>query len=191
MASVNFHNALNDAIKVNVLGCEKVVNLAKGMKNLKSFVHVSTLFSNCSGYNVDEKIYPSQLSYQKFIEIGMEVADKQNVIDNEACNPEKLPNTYTLTKHFAEKLVSDQTSQLPVGIFRPPIVFPSYKDLPGYTDNINGPAGIFKGIERGLLHCVLVNPDIRSNVAPVDYCTNALIATAWDVHKKFEPEFAN
>ena len=33
-----------------------------------------------------------------------------------------FPNTYTLTKHFAEKLVYHQAYFLPTGIFRPPLV---------------------------------------------------------------------
>lgn len=185
MASVNFNNPLNDAIKTNVLATEKVVDLAKAAESLKSFIHVSTLFSNINGYNVDEKIYPCSLSYQKFIEFGLQITDRDNIINNAICNPEKLPNTYTLTKHFTEKLVNDQASNLPAGIFRPPIVAGSYRDHSGYTDNLNGPAGLFMGIERGFIRCVFNNSDIRSNVVPVDFCVNALIATAWYVHKKY------
>lgn len=185
MASVNFNNPLNDAIRTNVLATQKVVRLAKEVESLKSFVHVSTLFSNINGYNVDEKIYPSSLSYQKFIEVGLKITDRDNVNNNAICNPEKLPNTYTLTKHFTEKLVNNEAALIPAGIFRPPIVAGSYRDHPGYTDNLNGPAGLFLGIERGFIRCIFVDPGIRSNVVPVDFCINALIATAWDVHKKY------
>lgn len=184
MASVNFNNALSEAIRTNILATGKIVDLAKEMRQLKSFVHVSTLYSNVNGYNVDEKIYDNSLSYQKFIEVGLQITDYKKIINNEICNPDKLPNTYTLTKHFAEKLVNHQASHLPVGIFRPPMVVSSYKDLPGYTDNLNGPAGLFKGIERGFVHCVHIDSNIRSNVLPVDYCINALIATAWEVHER-------
>lgn len=75
MASVNFNNALNEAIRTNILATGKIVDLAKGMKQLKSLVHVSTLYSNVSGYNVDEKIYDNSLSYQKFIEVGLQITD--------------------------------------------------------------------------------------------------------------------
>lgn len=186
MATLSFNNPLNSAIQTNILGTEKVVALVKELKNLKSFIHVSTLFSNIIGYNVDEKIYPCSLSYQKFIEIGLEITERQNLIDNEICNPVKMPNAYNLTKHFSEKLVNDQASRLPAGIYRPPTIISSYRDHPGYTDNLNGPCGLFMGIERGLVHCVLINRNANSNIAPVDYCSNALIAMAWNVHKKYD-----
>lgn len=138
MACVSFNNTLNNAVRINILGTEKIVALTKELKKLKSFIHVSTLFSNVNGYNVDEKIYPCSLSYQKFIEIGLQITEKQNLIDNEICNPVKIPNAYNLSKHFSEKLVNDQASRLPAGIYRPPTIISSYIDHPGYTDNLNG-----------------------------------------------------
>lgn len=47
-----------------------------------------------------------------------------NCIDSEKLEPlilEDMPNTYTLTKHYAEKLVTDEAHSLPCGIFRPPV----------------------------------------------------------------------
>lgn len=98
---------------------------------------------------------------------------------------QNLPNTYTLTKHFAEKLVSHQAFFMPTGIFRPPIVISNYKDFPGYTDNLNGPSGIVAWTVRGYIHCIFGNRTMRSNLVPVDYCINALITSAWDINEKF------
>lgn len=180
MASVKFNEVLNDAIKVNILGTQKIVDLALGIKSLKSFIHVSTLYSNCNRTDIDEKVYPSSLTYQDLIQIGHVFRDT----DNESFVFQKLPNTYTLTKHFAEKLVNHRAFNAPVGIFRPPIVISNYKDIPGYTDNLNGPSGIVAWTVRGYIHCIYGNSNIRSNLVPVDYCINALITTAWDVHRK-------
>lgn len=186
VASVKFNEVLNDAIKVNILGTKKVVNLALGIKSLKSFMHVSTLYSNCNRTDIDEKVYPSTLTYQDLIQIGHVFKDSENAIDNESFVFQKLPNTYTLTKHFAEKLVNDHAFHAPVGIFRPPIVISNYKDIPGYTDNLNGPSGIVAWTVRGYIHCIYGNSNIRSNLVPVDFCINALITTAWDVHRKYD-----
>lgn len=60
-----------------------------------------------------------------------------------------------------------------------------YKDpLPGWTDNINGPSGVVAWTVRGVIHCIWGDPKCRSNIVPVDYCINALIATAWDISLK-------
>lgn len=185
MASVKFNEMLQDAITINLLGTKKVVNLVLGIEKLKSFVHVSTLYSNCNRKEIDEKIYKSVLSYQQFISIAnvmKSASDKQAVEDFLF---QELPNTYTLTKHFAEKLVYHQTFFIPSGIFRPPIVMSNYKDFPGWTDNVNGPTGIVTWTVKGFIHCIYGNSKICSNQVPVDYCINALITTAWDIHEKY------
>ena len=182
--SLIFNEHLHDAVQINILGTKKVTELVHGIKNLKSFVHVSTLFSNCNRFEVDEKIYQTDLSYQQLIQIAQVFKDKKETDDLEGLVFQKLPNTYTLTKHFAEKLVNDQAFFKPTGIFRPPIVISNYKDIPDYTDNLNGPSGIVAWSVRGFIHCIYGNSQMRSNLVPVDYCINALITTAWDVHKK-------
>lgn len=63
-ASVKFNEVLNDAVDINILGTKKIVDLVLGIENLKSFVHVSTLYSNCNRSEVDEKLYETNLNYQ-------------------------------------------------------------------------------------------------------------------------------
>jgi alcohol-forming fatty acyl-CoA reductase len=196
---------LQDAIEINLLGTKKIVNLVLGLEKLKSFVHVSTLYSNCNRKEeIDEKIYDHTLSYHQLIPVAkilknMKVKEREEM---EKLLFQNLPNTYTLTKHFSEKLVYHQAFFMPAGIFRPPIVryvqnissffmnfvcfqiISSYKDFAGYTDNLNGPSGIVAWCCRGFIHCIYGDAKLRSNLVPVDYCINALIATAWDVHEK-------
>lgn len=184
---MKFNELLKDAIEINLLGTKKVVNLTLGIKNLKSFVHVSTLYSNCNRDEIDEKIYNHDLNYYQLIELGkvsktMKDVNKEVIFGN-------LPNTYTLTKHFAEKLVYHQAFFVPSGIFRPPIVISSYKDFPGYTDNLNGPSGIVAWTVKGYIHCIHGDSKKRSNMVPVDYCINALATAAWDVHEKFRRKY--
>lgn len=182
MASVKFNELLKDAIEINLLGTKKVVNLVLGLKHLKSFVHVSTLYSNCNRNEIDEKIYNHALNYYQLIHLG-KVSKATDDVSRELVF-ENLPNTYTLTKHFAEKLVYHQAYFIPSGIFRPPIVISSYKDFPGYTDNLNGPSGIVAWAVKGYIHCIYGDSKKRSNLVPVDYCINALVAAAWDIHEK-------
>lgn len=123
VASVRFNEPLGDALQINFLGTKKVVRLAQGIKNLKAFVHVSTLYTNCNRVDVDEKIYDHILNYHQLIPIArilkhMRADERQTV---EEFIFQQLPNTYTLTKHFAEKLVYHESFFMPSGIFRPPI----------------------------------------------------------------------
>lgn len=57
-ASIDFNARLDEAINMNIKGSLRVYELATKMKNLKSFVHVSTCYVNCvvKGW-VEEKIY--------------------------------------------------------------------------------------------------------------------------------------
>jgi hypothetical protein len=64
-------------------------------------------------------------------------------------------------------------------------VLSSYKDYPGFTDNVNGPSGIIAWAARGYIHCIFGDSSKRANLTPVDYCINALIATAWDIHETY------
>lgn len=116
-----------------------------------------------------------------------------------------LPNTYTVTKKWSENMVNHMAMGLPAGIFRPPVgkdvkvlpflvylvatfsaaVISCYKEpIKGWTDNINGPAKIVVWTVRGYVHCIHGDETIPSNMIPVDYCINSMIAVAWDISKK-------
>lgn len=131
VASVKFNELLHDAIEINLLGTKKIVDLVHKFEKMKSFVHVSTLFSNCNRLEIDEKLYDHTLSYHQLVPVAKIL---KHMKPNEREKMEKilfgeLPNTYTLTKHFAEKLVYHQAFFLPTGIFRPPIV----RDFLGFS----------------------------------------------------------
>ena len=184
MASVKFNEELEDAILINFLGTKKMLDLVLGIKRIKSFIHVSTLYSNCNRQKIDEQIYEHTLQYDQLIPLA-KVTKHINATAVKTMIFHQLPNTYTLTKHFAEKLIYDKAFHLPTGIFRPPIVISNYKDYPGWTDNLNGPSGIVAWTVKGFIHCIYGNESNRANLVPVDYCINALIATAWDVSDKY------
>lgn len=181
---MKFNELLKDAIDINLLGTKKVLNLVLRIEKLKAFVHVSTLYSNCNRLEIDEKIYEHILNYHQLVPIANVLNNVANKEPIENFLLQKLPNTYTLSKHFAEKLIYHQAFFLPAGIFRPPVVISSYKDFPGYTDNLNGPSGIVAWTVKGFIHIIYGDAKIRSNMVPVDFVINALIATAWDIHEK-------
>lgn len=92
------------------------------------------------------------------------------------------PNTYTFTKALAEDLVRSQSKGLPLAVFRPAIVIPTYKEpLEGWIDNMYGPSGIVIGVAAGLLRVLYIKKENNAEIVPVDLCVNSLIASAYDI----------
>jgi alcohol-forming fatty acyl-CoA reductase len=143
------------------------------------------LYSNSYKKESNEVIYERSLTYREVISIADAARKMEGDTSNQIDFKHDFPNVYCLTKHYAEKLVCDQAGDLPTGIFRPPIIGPSYKRIPGWTDNLNGLTGFFVIMFKGLVHTFLGNEENPGNYAPVDYCVNALVAVAWDVSEKF------
>ena len=61
-ATVRFDDLLSRSVSMNVRGTNYLMDLAKGMKNLISFVHVSTCYVHChrQGEVIKEEIYPPE-----------------------------------------------------------------------------------------------------------------------------------
>lgn len=188
IATIKFNESLHEAVNINMLNTQKIVKLACEMRELKSFIHISTLFSNCDRREdlVEEKIYDHPFNYHQLIALADITKSMESHDSVKLTFEHKFPNSYTLTKHFAEKLVCDQADQLPIGIFRPPIVGSAYKNVPGWTDNLNGITASGVIFSSGVGHCLLAGKHNPTNMVPVDYCISAIISAAWDVNKKFE-----
>lgn len=61
-------------------------------------------------------------------------------------------------------------------------VISTYQEpLPGWTDNLNGPAGLCMWTVKGMIHTIWGNATKRANLVPVDYCVNAIIVAAYDI----------
>lgn len=56
-ATVKFDEKLDVAVTLNTLGTKRILDLCMEMKDLKSFVHISTAFSNSDKNEVDELVY--------------------------------------------------------------------------------------------------------------------------------------
>ncbi|KAM7358480.1 fatty acyl-CoA reductase wat isoform 1-T3 [Cochliomyia hominivorax] len=186
VASVKFNEKIGDAIDINVLGTKKILDLAMEMKNLKSFVHISTLYCNCNLKKIQEKVYETEIGYEKIMQI-FRIFDDETLEKFRPCLIGEMPNTYTMTKKCAENLVNHRAFYLPAGIFRPPIVMSTYKDpIPGWTDNLYGPSGLCTWSARGLVRCIYGNSKCKANMVPADYCVNAMISSAWDVARRYK-----
>ncbi|XP_026282586.2 putative fatty acyl-CoA reductase CG5065 isoform X1 [Frankliniella occidentalis] len=178
-ATVKFDEALKLSIEMNMLGTQRMLQLAKQMRKLEAFVHVSTAYCNCDRSEVREVVYPTPTDPDKLVQcvewMDADMADHMTskILGNR-------PNTYTLTKAMAETSVAKEVGSLPVAIVRPSIVTAALREpLPGWVDNMNGPTGLFVGAGKGVLRTLYCHRDMVADLIPVDICINLLIAVAW------------
>ncbi|RCN27572.1 hypothetical protein ANCCAN_26693 [Ancylostoma caninum] len=177
-ATVKFDEQLKDAVEMNVVGTTRLVALCHKMKNLVALVHVSTAYANCDRAETEEKVYEPPVAPQKLLE-AIRWMDNDMIA---LITPKLLgnrPNTYTLTKALAETQLVEDAKQLPVIIIRPSIVGAMWKDpLPGWTDNINGPTGIFAAVGKGVLTNMCGSVHSKADIIPVDIVANMIIVAA-------------
>lgn len=188
-ATVKFDEVLKVSVTMNVKGTQSLLNLAKKMRNLEAFVHVSTAYCNCDRAVVDEVVYPSPAEPRRVIDM-VDWLDDDVLAD---ITPKLLgnrPNTYTYTKALAESLIMSERDDLPVSIVRPSIVTCAWKEpIPGWVDNFNGPTGMIAGAGKGLMRTLLCHEDMVADVVPVDVPINLMITAAWHtaVHSPNKP----
>ncbi|KAL7738540.1 hypothetical protein ACLKA6_006845 [Drosophila palustris] len=185
-ATVNFSDPLHIALDTNTRATYLMLQLAKEMGHLMAFVHVSTAYSNCVIHHITEHFYPGHLSCSVD-----KVFKLRDMFDNDLIDSmgpallDKFPNTYTYTKALAEQVVQKEADQLPVCIFRPgSIIATSREPVPGWIDNIYGPIAMIYGAAIGVLRVAPVLGKGRSNIVPVDFCANVVLASAWKTAKE-------
>lgn len=168
-ASVRFDDPITQAVQMNVIATLEMLKLAETIHDLQSFVHVSTAFVNCHDSRLDEK--PVECIYDPF-----EVMQNPQLIQN--LHP--YPNSYTLTKSLAEKLVDKYSANcnLPIAIARPAIVMGAVNEpLANYCDNFKqAPSALISIRVSGLLRVLPASGDKDAPIMPVDYCVNGMIA---------------
>lgn len=69
-ATVRFDQKLKLAVSANIKATEDIIEMAKEMKMLKSFMYVSTLFANCPNLTIEEQFYPPALEYKQMIKLA-------------------------------------------------------------------------------------------------------------------------
>uniref|UniRef100_A0A9J7YVC5 Fatty acyl-CoA reductase n=1 Tax=Cyprinus carpio carpio TaxID=630221 RepID=A0A9J7YVC5_CYPCA len=178
-ATIRFNEPLKDAMQLNVLATQKMVNLAHRMKHLEVFIHVSTAYAHCDRELIEEVVYPPPVDYRKLIDTLEWMDDKLVSLMTPKLLGER-PNTYTYTKALAEQLIQQECGNLNVAIIRPSIVGASWKEpFPGWIDNFNGPSGIFIAAGKGILRTMRASNNAVADLVPVDVVINTTLAAAW------------
>ncbi|XP_017060597.2 fatty acyl-CoA reductase wat-like [Drosophila ficusphila] len=188
-ASIRFVEPLHNALNINTRGTRLMIQLAKEMKGLKAFVHVSTAYSNCITNHIQERFYPENLTCP-----AAKVLEFNETLSPELLNSMapalmgKFPNTYVYTKALAEQVIQMEGQDLPICIFRPAIILANFKEpLSGWIDNLHGVVALIYGNVYGILRLLYVNPNAKAMVVPGDYCANVAVASGWQVSKNANP----
>ncbi|CAL1688895.1 unnamed protein product [Lasius platythorax] len=184
-ATVRFDEDIKTSTAINVIATNVILDIAKHMPNLKSFIHVSTVYSNCHVKYIEERFYTYPIDHRELITLTRTLPE--STIKERISRIISLwPNTYAFTKAIAEVLLKHEGKDLPIGIFRPAIVLPSAREpLVGWIDNYHGPIGLTASIYHGITRCLPYDDDILANLVPIDLTVNSLIASAWDVSNKY------
>ncbi|XP_025268577.1 putative fatty acyl-CoA reductase CG5065 [Camponotus floridanus] len=180
-ACLRMNAKLKNAVEMNMNGTKRILNLGKVMKHLQAFIHLSTVFCHTDQKEIGERIYDTSNDPEDIMRL-VQCLDEDTIdlITPKLIHPH--PNTYTYSKHLAEKLVANEFPELPCCIARPSIVFPSYKEpLPGWVDNLNGPVGLFVGVGKGIIKSIICNDNLYIEIIPVDLAINDLIIIAYKI----------
>jgi thioester reductase-like protein len=145
-ASISFDQPLDEARAINVEGTRSIIELAREIKDLERFVHVSTA-------------YVAGITEGTFHE-------------NQLDTGQEFRNTYEQTKWEAEHVVIDASDLNPV-IARPSIVMGESGS--GWTPAFNVLYWPIRAFSRGLFAEVPARPEALVDVVPVDYVADALV----------------
>ncbi|KAF2902454.1 hypothetical protein ILUMI_03730, partial [Ignelater luminosus] len=190
-ASIRFDDPLKKAVLLNVRGTKLMLEFAKECKQLKVFCQVSTAYCHLRERILYEKAYPPPSDPQLLIKI-VEWLDEELLLRVTKKILGDYPNSYAFSKALAESLVVDEMNNLPVIILRPSVVIPIWREpLPGWSDNVNGPAGLLIGAGKGVIRTMFCNSQGYADFLPVDIAVNILMLTTSDYMKFKERRIYN
>lgn len=119
-ATVRFDEPLKESIIMNTRGTREVLLLAKGLKHLKIFAHISTAYCNPDIDCTEEKLYPIHVDWREAIKMA-ETLDLDTLEAIATKYTGFHPNSYTFSKKLSEHMVNDFRHELPILIHRPSI----------------------------------------------------------------------
>lgn len=184
-ATVKFNEPLYVAMSINVLGTQSVLHLCTQIKNLQSFVYVSTAFTSCYTGRLEECLYPPTANPYQVLKLMKEC--DVDTFNGEVFNRVRgeHPNSYTFTKDLCEWIVHDfvKLHKIPTAIAKPAIVASPLKEpMELYADTLSQIAPAFLATIGVCLNCVV--PAQETNTfpgIPVDICVNEIIIAAAEV----------
>lgn len=180
-ATVKFNEKMKVALRLNIYGVQQVLAVGKKLDKCDAFIHTSTAYSHTYKQAIAEEFYDATTDLDKLNKLLELLTDEQV----EAMTPETIkphPNTYTFTKCLGEALVNEHCDELPIAVVRPSIVINAWREpYKGWTDTLNGPAGMAAMAGVGFLRSVMASEEIKCALVPIDTVVNYLVVTPWNV----------
>lgn len=177
-ATVKFTEPLEIAIRTILIATRTLLDIAQTFKHLEAFVYVSTAFSNVHVKKIGEVIHESEFTWHEAVQ-AVEKNDREKLNLLNIKLQRSFPNTYTFSKHLAEKLILEKSPEMPLVIFRPSIVTTTLSEpFPGWVDFRGTCMGIHIGVFYGVLRCVYVDQDNILSLVPCDVVANGAILSA-------------
>ncbi|CAI6349494.1 unnamed protein product [Macrosiphum euphorbiae] len=185
-ATIRFDEHLRKAVNINIIALQDMLKMSQEMRDLKAFVHISTAYSNCAGRKVvDEVFYKPPISGDNLFQL-MNSLDDDYITRITPSMLKEWPNTYAMTKAIAEGEIAAHGKGLPIGVVRPSmIVATDNEPIPGWINNFYGPTGVCAATGIGLMRCMCADPDQTADIVPGDFVSNAVVASAWDIHNQW------
>ena len=189
-ASVNFDDPIHEALQINFYGARRIQELANECKHLLALHHVSTSYANTDLPNnsvVPEEILPFAGGKDWRALIAKIAAMEPQVLEREEPNILKhygFPNTYTLTKNLAERMIRDsRRPDMRISVTRPAVITACHRfPFPGWTDSIAAAGAVVYGLGMGITNRDFCYENVTGTFTPCDYVVNAiLVATAHSV----------
>ncbi|CAH2089959.1 unnamed protein product [Euphydryas editha] len=175
-ANVNFLASFRTAMKINYEGTKNIIALGKKMKNLESFVYISSVFARADKLTIDEVIYPRLRKEEEVYSFIDMYGDDAKTTEKFLCGS---PNPYTMSKSLCENYLQENRGSMKTIIVRPSIVTPIIGEpLPGWCDSWVAAIGYFSDIIRGLTKVTYGHPNVVIDMIPVDYVSNLTIVAA-------------
>ncbi|OWR43572.1 putative fatty acyl-CoA reductase CG5065 isoform X2 [Danaus plexippus] len=185
-ATLRLEAPLKEGLELNTKGTLRVLEMAKKMRKLAGFVHLSTAFCYPDYDRMAEAVHPPPTDPHEVLRAASWMTNEQlNVLAPTLM--QKHPNSYTYSKRLAEALVKECYPEIPAVVVRPSIVTPSFKEPnPGWVDNLNGPIGLMIGAGKGVIRSMHCYGHYHAEVIPVDIAINATIVIPYYINTQME-----
>ncbi|XP_060830647.1 fatty acyl-CoA reductase wat-like [Bombus pascuorum] len=185
-SDVHFDAKPSYIFRINVIGTQKLLELATECSRLEIFAYVSTAYSNPSNATVEEKFYPSPADIKLIKDVikvdeetksGLSQASMRDIAGS-------WINFYPFSKATAENLVKNFgiRESLPCIVYRPSIITGTHHEpIVGWIGNKNGPVLAARAVRAGLINVLEFDISGSSmDLIPVDMTANGLLAAIWD-----------
>jgi len=174
-ASVEFDLPVKAAARSNVTTTLNLLDVVRTFPQLRRLIYVSTAFSTPHPGN-GKPIEPVLPPWPEPAAATLHDILGGRVDERELLAMVGHPNTYTLTKCLAERLITEQGRGLPLTIVRPSIISASWRHpFPGWIDSVAAFAAFVVLIGTGHMRAVIADMNARLDLVPVDEVADRII----------------